>query len=157
MTVLFVYLKPSQSSLQFLDRQFEFFLHLTRSYMHSLTSYPELRVACKWIEVLSQIDRNCCTRAKGIRNDHLLALMSYLLQHQLMGPFRSLPSHPLEPLMETARKAANNKPMNPIGELGIDVAGDEFLSQFPVPDEGAFAYISLSSDLIQKAGQLINS
>lgn len=125
--------------------------------MHSLTSYPELRLACKWVEVLSQIDRNCCTRAKGIRNDHLLALMSYLLRHQLMGPFCSLPSHPLAPLMETARKAAANKTMNPVGELGMDLPGDNFLSQFPIPDEGAFAYISLSSDLIQKAGELTNS
>ncbi|XP_062540427.1 uncharacterized protein LOC134208667 [Armigeres subalbatus] len=140
----------------FLDRQFEFFLHLAKSYMHSLKSYPELRIACKWIEVLSQIDRNCCARAKGIRNDYLLALTSYLLQHQLMGPFRKLPLHPLKPLMETARKAAENKPVNRSDGLGIN-SGDEFLSQFPIPEEGAYAYISLSSDLFEKAGLLINS
>lgn len=124
--------------------------------MHSLTSYPELRIACKWIEVLSQIDRNCCARAKGIRNDHLLVLMSYLLQHQLMGPFRRLPTHPLEPLMETARKVAKNKPMNRSDGLGIN-SGDDFLSQFPIPEEGAYAFISLTSDLFEKAGLLINS
>ncbi|XP_055531331.1 uncharacterized protein LOC129722118 [Wyeomyia smithii] len=140
----------------FLDRQFEFFLHLARTYMQSMTVYPANRMACRWVEALSQIDRNCCIRAKGIRNDYALVLTGYLLQHQVKGPFRVLPSHPLEPLVDAARKVAANKPVNRIDEIAFNEKGD-FLSNFPLPEEGAFAFISLSSDMMQKMGSLTTS
>ncbi|XP_058829024.1 uncharacterized protein LOC131688636 [Topomyia yanbarensis] len=140
----------------FLDRQFEFFLFLSRSYLRSMKSYPELRLACRWVEALSQIDQKCCIRAKGIRNDYALALMGYLLHHQMVGPFRSMPVHPLEPLLDAARKVADNTPMTRIDDFGLNEKGD-FLSNFPLPEEGAFAFISLSSALMQKMGELTNS
>ncbi|XP_053687166.1 uncharacterized protein LOC128736704 [Sabethes cyaneus] len=140
----------------FLDRQFEFFLYLARSYMRSMTAYPEIRMAARWIEALSQIDRNCCIRAKGIRNDYALTLTGYLLQHQVLGPFGVQPIHPLEPLVDAARKVAGNKALNRIDEIGINEGGD-FLSNFPLPEEGAFAYVSLSSDLMHKMGELSSS
>lgn len=110
-------------------------------------------MACRWIEALSQIDRNCCIRAKGIRNDYALALTGYLLQHQILGPFGMQPTHPLEALVDAARKVASNKPLNRIDEIAINEKGD-FLNNFPLPEEGAFAFISLSSDLMQKMGEL---
>ncbi|XP_058458620.1 uncharacterized protein LOC131435104 [Malaya genurostris] len=140
----------------FLDRQFEFFLYLARTYLQSMNAYPKLRVACRWIEALSQIDHNCCIRAKGIRNDYALALVGYLLQHQMVGPFRTLPIHPLEPLMDAARKVADNKPLMRIDEFGFNEKGG-LLSHYPLPEEGAFAFISLSSALMQKLGTLTPS
>ncbi|EDS27874.1 conserved hypothetical protein [Culex quinquefasciatus] len=134
----------------FLDRQFEFFLYNARSYLRSLNAYPKLRVACRWLEALCQVDRNCCARAKGIRNDYMMALMSYLLHHQLTGPFRGLPEYPLESLQEAAKKAAEGQPLN--RATGGD--GHGILNQFPIPEEGAFAFISMSSGLVKKMGGL---
>ncbi|XP_055606424.1 uncharacterized protein LOC129754397 [Uranotaenia lowii] len=135
----------------FLDRQFEFFLHLSRTYLGTITTYPELRIANHWLQALCQIDRDSCIRTKGIRNDYILALTAYLLQHQLLGPFRVLPSYPLEPLMDAARKAAGGKLLREPREIE-DLSGagtGHFVSSFPVPEEGAFAVISLSSDLLK--------
>ncbi|XP_055631312.1 uncharacterized protein LOC129771571 [Toxorhynchites rutilus septentrionalis] len=132
----------------FLDRQFEFFLHLARSYLRSLNTYPDSRIACRWIEALSQIDQNCCIRTKGIRNDYMLFLMGYLLQHRLLGPFCRLPVLPLEELMDGARKAAESEPLIKVNTPEVNREHD-FLKHFPLPEEGVFAFISLSSDYLK--------
>lgn len=67
---------------------------------------------------------------------------------RLCGPFAEYPPfRTLVPLVEAAKIASETKPIT--DPTSPDVT--EFLSTQPVPDEGAFCYISITGDLVSSS------
>ncbi|XP_017774750.1 PREDICTED: uncharacterized protein LOC108561364 [Nicrophorus vespilloides] len=128
-----------------LDQEFQFLLYLVKPYAALLpNSYDRTRVAT-WMQTLCSIADESCSSMRGIRNDYIMALLGYVHNLRLVGPFSQYPPiRALPPLAEAAKMAAETKPIT--DPNGPDAA--EFLASQPVPDDGAFCYIALTGDLI---------
>jgi hypothetical protein len=66
-----------------------------------------------------------------------------LKELNLMGPFLEDPPAPLPPIAETALTAAT---LHPITDP-TSAQADEFLLENPKPENGAFAFLILTSDV----------
>ncbi|EFA02313.1 uncharacterized protein LOC664256 [Tribolium castaneum] len=126
-----------------LDQEFQYLLYLTRPYAALLPAEDKTRTAA-WLQTLCTIHGEACSAMKAIRNDYIMALVGYLHDLRIVGPFTDYPPDFLEPLNKAAKKSAR---INPV----IDPTGPEanqFLLDQPVPDDGAFCYVALTGDLV---------
>jgi len=82
---------------------------------------------------------------KGVRNDYTMALLGYLYDLRLTGPFEHPPPNgPLETLETAMDRLKDTYPLTVPTQTDVD----EFLSDQPTPaDGGAFCYIAISGDL----------
>ncbi|KAL1509548.1 hypothetical protein ABEB36_004262 [Hypothenemus hampei] len=129
-----------------LDQEFQFFLYLAKPYASMITGGSERTRVAAWLQILCSIHGiECCSRMKAIRNDYMMALLGYLQELRVVGPFAEYPSwQTLKPLAEAAKLAAENSPItDPTG-----CYANEFLAEQPMPDDGAFCYIAISGDLV---------
>ncbi|XP_076254959.1 uncharacterized protein LOC143192963 [Rhynchophorus ferrugineus] len=129
-----------------LDQEFQLFLYLAKPYASMITGGTERTRVAAWLQILCSVHGNeCCSKMKAIRNDYMMALLGYLQDLRVVGPFAEYPSwQTMKPLAEAARSAAENCPItDPTGTYA-----NEFLSEQPMPDDGAFCYIALSGDLV---------
>ncbi|KAB0799677.1 hypothetical protein PPYR_07557 [Photinus pyralis] len=130
-----------------LDQEFQFFLFLARPYASLLNSDDQTKIAA-WLQTLCTISGRSCSSMKAIRNDYMMALLGYVHDLRVAGPFREYPPWTtLRPLMEAAKWSAETKPItDPTGH-----EANEFLAALPIPQDGAFCYIALTGDLIDGA------
>ncbi|XP_014255131.1 uncharacterized protein LOC106669845 isoform X3 [Cimex lectularius] len=132
---------------ELLDQEFKFFLYIIQPYLTFITD-PRIKLnVALWLQHLSRIQTCSCTVMKGIRNDYMQALIGYVQDIRLVGPFQNLPEEDvLIPLAEAAEKLTENA--KPIGTpLGREA--DNFLSMQPQPKNGAFCYVAVSGQLQQ--------
>lgn len=144
--------KAIYSSL--LDWEFQYLLHISRPYAALVTTVNDKTRVAKWLQKLCGIRMDiACSKMKGVRNDYMMALLGYLYDLRLTGPFEHPPPNgPLEPLEKAMDKLKDSYPIT------VPTQGDvnEFLSEQPAPAEGgAFCYIAISGDL--QATNLIKS
>ncbi|XP_060531631.1 uncharacterized protein LOC132705192 [Cylas formicarius] len=129
-----------------LDQEFQFFLYLAKPYAAMITGGAERTRVSAWLQILCSIHGiQSCSKMKAIRNDYMMALLGYIQDMRVVGPFAELPSwQTLKPLAEAAKLAAEHCPItDPSGSHA-----DEFLAEQPMPDDGAFCYIALTGDLV---------
>ena len=131
-----------------LDKQFKFFLHLSRPYAALLPQLQTRNLAARWLQALCHIGPGSCAVSKGIRNDYAMSLLGYLSNRMLLGPFQKRPilGGVIKPLCEMAKECAESEktlcdPTQP--------KINQILSEMPRPDDGAFAYIAVSADLCE--------
>ncbi|XP_022900610.1 uncharacterized protein [Onthophagus taurus] len=131
-----------------LDQEFQFLLYLTKPYAALLEGrYESTRVAT-WVQTLCTIHDESCSSMRGIRNDYIMALLGYLHDLRLIGPFAEYPPwRTLRPLAEAAKLACEHKPVT--DPTSPDAS--EFLAHQPIPSEGAFCYIAITGDLIKSS------
>lgn len=134
-----------------LDNQFRYLLSVAESHPISENENSHL-----WLQKLSSIDKKACPQMKGIRNDYMMLLGGYLNNRQLKGPFEDLPTEKLQPLTQATAiyiaKRKNDKkdkdtkeiPLNPFSDIV-----ETFMSEMPKIEEGAFAFLSLSGNLLR--------
>lgn len=144
--------KAMYSSL--LDWEFQYLLHIARPYAALMTTIEDKTKVAKWLQKLCGIRMDiACSKMKGVRNDYMMALLGYLYDLRLTGPFEHPP--PDGPLVNLEKAMEELKDSYP---LTIPTQNDvnEFLSDQPAPAEGgAFCYIAISGDL--QATNLIKS
>lgn len=131
-----------------LDHEFQFYLYLARPYAYLIKNGSDRTRAATWFQVLCSIHGpTSCSSMKAIRNDYMMALLGYLHDLRVVGPFAELPSWKTLPsLAEAAKAAAENNPItDPTGG-----EANEFLMNQPFPDDGAFCYIALTGDMVVK-------
>lgn len=129
---------------QTLDKQFKFFLYIGKPFAALLPHATERTLAGKWLQTLCTVNKNSCAVGKGIRNDYMMCLLGYLSNKRLMGPFQEHPvSSQLAPLCQAAKMCADKRPiLDP-----THPRAEQFLKDLPYPEEGAFAFVSLTGDL----------
>lgn len=66
-----------------------------------------------------------------------------------MGPFSEYPKEFLVPLTETAKICTKNSPIFDPESLEVN----SFLSDQPVPKEGAFCYVAVTGELLKDASR----
>lgn len=144
--------KAIYSSL--LDWEFQYLLHIARPYAALMTTVQDKTRVAKWLQKLCGIRMDiACSKMKGIRNDYMMALLGYLYDLRLTGPFEQPPpTGPLEHLDKVMEKLKDSYPLTVPAQNDVN----EFLSEQPTPAEGgAFCYIAISGDL--QATNLIKS
>jgi Domain of unknown function (DUF4485) len=131
-----------------LDQHFKFFIHLAAPYAAILPRSSDRLQAAKWLKALCEHDpKTTCGVSKAIRNDYMMALMGFLRELQLLGPFLEDPPDPLPPIAESAATASELHPQtDPAGSQA-----DKFLRDMAAPENGAFAFMILSNDLYEFA------
>lgn len=146
------HLKAMYSSL--LDWEFQYLLHIARPYAALMTTVQDKTRVAKWLQKLCGIRMDIkCSKMKGVRNDYMMALLGYLYDLRLTGPFEHPPPDgPLENLEMAMDKLKDSYPLTVPTQNDVN----EFLSEQPAPSEGgAFCYIAISGDL--QATNLIKS
>lgn len=137
-----------------LDWEFQYLLHVARPYAALMTTVQDKTRVAKWLQKLCSIRMDvACSRMKGVRNDYMMALLGYLYDLRLTGPFEHPPPDgPLETLETAMDRLKDTYPITVPTQSDVD----EFLSDQPTPAEGgAFCYIAISGDL--QATNLIKS
>lgn len=137
-----------------LDWEFQYLLHIVRPYAALITNVSEKAKVAKWLQKLCGIRMDmACSKMKGVRNDYIMALIGFLYNLRLAGPFENLPPNgPLESLEKAMDKIKDGYPLTVPTQNDVD----EFLADQPPPaDGGAFCYIAISGDL--QATDLIKS
>lgn len=122
-----------------LDKQFQLYLYIAKPNIVLLKKKHEKLLASQWIQSLCCINQNSCTAAKSIRNDYMMALGGYLTTG-LAGPFLKFPPVTLTSIDKISK---NEVPVTDPTHHRVE----EFLKSLPKPEEGAFAFIALTSDL----------
>ncbi|KAF2879031.1 hypothetical protein ILUMI_27125 [Ignelater luminosus] len=131
-----------------LDQEFQFFLYLARPYAAMLNNPDDRTRIAAWLQTLCTIHGDFCSSMRAIRNDYMMALLGYIHDLRVTGPFKEYPPwSSLPPLAEAARLAAETKPLT--DPTGPDAS--EFLATQPVPEDGAFCYIAITGDLISSS------
>lgn len=126
-----------------LDQQFRFFLHLIRPYTALLYQKFHQRLAARWIQKLCCYIPEHCAMSKGIRNDYIMALLGYLSNRMLLGPFQRNPDYKIRPLCEITN---DGRPIIDPTHPQID----QLISEMPVPNEGTFAFVAVTGDLYEE-------
>ncbi|KAL1122534.1 hypothetical protein AAG570_002864 [Ranatra chinensis] len=128
-----------------MDKEFKFFLHLSRPYA-SLIMDPNVKsVAALWLQTLASIPKCSCLYLKGIRNDYMQAMLGYLQDLRPVGMFSVVPPEgPLIPLAEMAKIYGKN---TAVSENRLAHEAEAFLAGQPTPEDGAFCYVAVSGDL----------
>lgn len=137
-----------------LDWEFQYLLHIARPYAALMTTIQDKTRVAKWLQKLCGVRMDiACSKMKGVRNDYMMALLGYLYDLRLTGPFEHPPPDgPLENLEKAMEKLKDSYPLT----LPTQTDVNEFLSDQPTPAEGgAFCYIAISGDL--QATNLIKS
>lgn len=137
-----------------LDWEFQYLLHIARPYAALMTTVQDKTRVAKWLQKLCGIRMDiACSKMKGIRNDYMMALLGYLYDLRLTGPFEHPPPDgPLENLEKVMDNLKDSYPLTIPTQNDVN----EFLSDQPTPAEGgAFCYIAISGDL--QATNLIKS
>lgn len=137
-----------------LDWEFQYLLHIARPYAALMTTIQDKTRVAKWLQKLCSIRMDiACSKMKGVRNDYMMALLGYLYDLRLTGPFEHPPPDgPLEQLEKAMEKLKDTYPLTVPTQNDVN----EFLSDQPAPAEGgAFCYIAISGDL--QATNLIKS
>lgn len=149
-----------------LDQEFQLFLHIARPYAALLTGHDKTRIA-NWIQILCSIHgKDCCSGMKSIRNDYIMALTSwvywrlstfiyfdnlfvcsYLYDLRTPGPFVDYP--PLKYLLSLPDATARMNDPRPITDPTHPEA-EKFLCSQMIPEDGAFCYIAVTGDLVNK-------
>ncbi|KAL0268834.1 UNVERIFIED_CONTAM: hypothetical protein PYX00_010645 [Menopon gallinae] len=131
-----------------LDASFQYFLWLIRPYVALMTDPTDKTKAACWVQTLCGIapEREDCPMMKEMRNDYLIALLGYVHDLRVEGPFNEMPpEEQLMPLEEAVKRYRETNPFNsPVG-----AQAEEFLSQQPLPQTGAFAYINVTGSLFE--------
>ncbi|XP_022170569.1 uncharacterized protein LOC111033920 [Myzus persicae] len=137
-----------------LDWEFQYLLHIARPYAALMTTVQDKTRVAKWLQKLCGVRMDiACSQMKGVRNDYMMALLGYLYDLRLTGPFEHPPPDgPLENLGNAMEKIKADYPLTVPTQSDVN----EFLSDQPKPaDGGAFCYIAISGDL--QATNLIKS
>lgn len=137
-----------------LDWEFQYLLHIARPYAALMTTIQDKTRVAKWLQKLCGIRMDiACLKMKGVRNDYMMALLGYLYDLRLTGPFEHPPPDgPLDNLERAMDKLKNSYPLTVPNQNDVN----EFLTDQPTPAEGgAFCYIAISGDL--QATNLIKS
>lgn len=137
-----------------LDWEFQYLLHIARPYAALMTTVQDKTRVAKWLQKLCGVRVDiACLKMKGVRNDYMMALLGYLYDLRLTGPFEHPPPDgPLENLEKAMEILKDSYPLT----LPTQTDVNEFLSDQPSPAEGgAFCYIAISGDL--QATNLIKS
>ncbi|XP_025425982.1 uncharacterized protein LOC112694654 [Sipha flava] len=137
-----------------LDWEFQYLLHISRPYAALMTTIQDKTRVAKWLQKLCGIRMDMtCTKMKGVRNDYMMALLGYLYDLRLTGPFEHPPPDgPLVNLEKAMDKLKDSYPLTVPTQNDVN----EFLTDQPTPAEGgAFCYIAISGDL--QATNLIKS
>lgn len=137
-----------------LDWEFQYLLHIARPYAALMTTIQDKTRVAKWLQKLCGIPMDiACSKMKGVRNDYMMALLGYLYDLRLTGPFEHPPPDgPLESLEIAIDKLKDSYPLTIPTQNDVN----EFLLDQPAPAEGgAFCYIAISGDL--QATNLIKS
>ncbi|XP_050528184.1 uncharacterized protein LOC126898286 [Daktulosphaira vitifoliae] len=137
-----------------LDWEFQYLLHVARPYAALITSIPDKTKLIKWLQKLCNVNIETeCLKMRGVRNDYMMALLGYLYDLRLTGPFENPPPDgPLETLNKAMDKIKDSFPLTIPSQNDVN----EFLAGQPTPaDGGAFCYIAISGDL--QATNLIKS
>lgn len=137
-----------------LDWEFQYLLHIARPYAALMTTVQDKTRVAKWLQKLCGVRMDIsCSKMKGVRNDYMMALLGYLYDLRLTGPFEHPPPDgPLENLEKAMNKLKDSYPLTVPTQNDVN----EFLSDQPAPSEGgAFCYIAISGDL--QATNLIKS
>lgn len=137
-----------------LDWEFQYLLHVSRPYAALMDTVQEKTRVAKWLQKLCGVRRDAaCAKMKGVRNDYMMALLGYLYDLRLTGPFEHPPSDgPLENLETAMERLREDYPLTVPTQDDVN----EFLSDQPSPAEGgAFCYVAVSGDL--QATNLIQS
>ncbi|CAH0560255.1 unnamed protein product [Brassicogethes aeneus] len=130
---------------QILDQEFQLFLHIARPYAGVLKGHDKTRIA-NWLQILCSIHgKECCSAMKSIRNDYIMALLSYLHDLRTPGPFMDYP--PLKYLVSLPDAASKINDPRPITDPTHPEA-DKFLCSQHIPEDGAFCYIAITGELI---------
>lgn len=128
-----------------LDQEFQYMLYLAKPYVAMLEGRFESTRGATWLQTLCTIHGEACSSMRGIRNDYMMALLGFIHDLRLAGPFADYPPwKTLPPLAEAAKKASDNKPITHPGNPDAS----DFISSQPIPNEGAFCYIALTGDLV---------
>lgn len=141
-----------------LDKQFEYLLAMAESYKELLRSDDviddKVNRVNLWLQALSRIDKTACVYMKGIRNDYVMVLVGYLVNGELKGPFEDIPTQNLQPLTQAiatyiAKRALKDDvtdkqvPLNPASDTI-----ENFMNECPSVEEGAFALLALSGNIL---------
>ncbi|XP_018571602.1 vasodilator-stimulated phosphoprotein-like [Anoplophora glabripennis] len=138
--------KADKNLDKILDQEFQLYLYIAKPYAYLLKNGNDRTRVASWLQMLCSIHgKESCSSMKAIRNDYMMALLGYLQDLRSVGPFAELPSwKTLVPLAEAAKAAAENKPItDPTG-----IEANEFLTNQPMPDDGAFCYIALTGEMV---------
>lgn len=134
-----------------LDNQFRYLL-----FMADYHPTAEDENASKWLQALAKVDKSSCTQMKGIRNDYMMLLVGYLRDRALKGPFEDLPTERLQPITQAVAtyiaKRKNDQKVQEDGKVPLNPFSDtveEFMSDVPMIEEGAFAFLSLSGNMLR--------
>ncbi|KAF5302906.1 hypothetical protein FQA39_LY02086 [Lamprigera yunnana] len=131
-----------------LDQEFQFFLYLARPYAAMLSNGDDRTRVAAWLQTLCTIHGRSCSSMRAIRNDYMMALLGYVHDLRVIGPFREYPPwSTLQPLADAAKQCCDRKPIT--DPTGPDA--NEFLASLPVPQDGAFCYIAITGDLIDSS------
>lgn len=137
-----------------LDWEFQYLLHVSRPYAALMDTVQEKTRVAKWLQKLGSVRGDAaCAKMKGVRNDYMMALLGYLYDLRLTGPFEHPPPDgPLESLETAMERLREDYPLTVPTQDDVN----EFLSDQPSPAEGgAFCYVAVSGDL--QATNLIQS
>lgn len=126
-----------------LDDLFQYYLYLVKPYAAMLARPSDRLRAGKWIQALCKVDKTSCTLMKGRRNDYMMLLGGHLSNQDLIGPFEEYPPSVLVPLDKLSLFKPNTQPITDPTHPKVS----EFFREVPKPDEGAFAFITISGDM----------
>uniref|UniRef100_A0A0K8S477 DUF4485 domain-containing protein n=1 Tax=Lygus hesperus TaxID=30085 RepID=A0A0K8S477_LYGHE len=130
-----------------LDHEFRFFLYMARPYTILLDRPVDKARLAIWLQTLAKIRSCSCLAMKGIRNDYIQALLGYLQELRLTGPFQEFPPllRPLPPLAELSKLDPVENPKMPFTDPSHPLV-EEFITAQPKPENGAYCYIAVTGD-----------
>lgn len=131
-----------------LDEEFTYLLYLARPFAALLPSPEDRTKIAAWLQTLCTIRSTSCSAMKYIRNDYITALLGYIHELRVAGPFSEFPPWiPLPPLVEVARILSESYPNIDPCQSNVD----EFFASQPVPDEGAFCFLAVTGEMLESS------
>ncbi|XP_063224755.1 uncharacterized protein LOC134532265 [Bacillus rossius redtenbacheri] len=123
------------------DCEFRFLLHLAQPYAALLPSGDDKKLLAAWLQALCSVRRDACFHMKAVRNDYIKALLGYVSELRVAGPFVDYPSTTrLLPLYSAAKRAARGKPLtDPTSREAADFMRDQ-----PAIETGAFCFVAVT-------------
>ncbi|CAG2062731.1 unnamed protein product [Timema podura] len=129
---------------KFLDEEFQLLLYLARPYAALLVCSQDKTKVASWLQTLCAVGPKACIFMKGIRNDYMKALLGYVSELRVVGPFQGYPPQETLLSIHVAAKSAAQK--RPFTDPTTKEAND-FLRSQPVPENGAFCYVAITGNV----------
>ncbi|CAH1398329.1 unnamed protein product [Nezara viridula] len=132
-----------------LDQEFNFFLYLSKPLVSLIPCLRDKAICAVWILTLAKVRTCSCLTMKAIRNDYMQALLGYIQDLQVVGPFNKIPPENGETLRPLAEIAENKTGLGFLTQSITNPSSDEaqdFMQQQPVPQTGAFCYIAITGN-----------